>query len=198
MEIFAYAFGIMYTPGPVNLISLNAGLQGQAQKSLGFCVGVGLAMLILFMIFGYTGAWLVSPEWQRPIAILGAIYILYLVWKIVIGTLRQNHAPTDNSEEKHRLVFRNGLIMQLLNPKAPVAILPIATVQFPAAQIEGAGIAVWSFLLACMAFGAPSSYLLIGAKLGKLVQDPIYFKVINLALAALLLWVAVDILATSY
>ena len=198
MEIFAYAFGIMYTPGPVNLISLNAGLQGQAQKSLGFCVGVGLAMLILFMIFGYTGAWLVSPEWQRPIALLGAFYILYLVWKIISGTLRQSHTPTGNPEEKHRLAFRNGLIMQLLNPKAPVAILPIATVQFPAAQIDGAAIALWSFLLACMAFGAPGSYLLIGAKLGKLVQNPIYFKVINLALAALLLWVAVDILAASY
>ena len=198
MEIFAYAFGIMYTPGPVNLISLNAGLQGQAQKSLGFCVGVGLAMLILFMIFGYTGAWLVSPEWQRPIAVLGAFYILYLVWKIISGTLRQSLTPTGNPEEKHSLVFRNGLIMQLLNPKAPVAILPIATVQFPAAQIDGAGIAVWSFLLACMAFGAPGSYLLIGAKLGKLVQNPIYFKVINLALAALLLWVAADILAASY
>jgi len=61
VEIFAYAFGIMYTPGPVNLLSLNAGLNDEVSSALRFCVGVGLAMLLLFLLFGYTGAWLAVP-----------------------------------------------------------------------------------------------------------------------------------------
>lgn len=56
LEIVAYALGVMYTPGPVNLLGLNAGLNGQARTSLGFFVGVGAAMLTLFLIFGWVGA----------------------------------------------------------------------------------------------------------------------------------------------
>ncbi|WP_340162900.1 hypothetical protein [Billgrantia tianxiuensis] len=56
MEIVAYALGVMYTPGPVNLLGLNAGLNGQAKTSLGFFAGVGLAMLTLFLLFGWAGA----------------------------------------------------------------------------------------------------------------------------------------------
>ena len=63
LEIFIYAFSIIYTPGPVNLLSLNAGLKGHAMASARFCVGVGCAMLLLFLAFGYTGVWLIEPSY---------------------------------------------------------------------------------------------------------------------------------------
>ncbi|MCV6591001.1 MAG: hypothetical protein OIF57_18565 [Marinobacterium sp.] len=63
VEILLYAFGIMYTPGPVNLLSLNGGINGHAVQGWRFCIGVGCAMWLLFLLFGYTGAWLVSPAW---------------------------------------------------------------------------------------------------------------------------------------
>ena len=45
----------MYSPGPVNLIGLNSGLNGRFRQSIQFFAGVGLAMAILFLLFGYTG-----------------------------------------------------------------------------------------------------------------------------------------------
>jgi threonine/homoserine/homoserine lactone efflux protein len=92
-----------------------------------------------------------------------------------------------------KLNFRSGLIMQLLNPKALVAILPIVTVQFPAAQITGVSIFLWSFVLSSMAFGAPGSYLLMGARLSRFISQPLYFRALNLSMALLLLYVAMDI-----
>ena len=44
--------------------------------------------------------------------------------------------------------YRDGLILQLLNPKGIVATLPVATLQFPAAGIQGPGLVVWSMGLA--------------------------------------------------
>ena len=188
IEILMYAFGVMYTPGPANLLSLNAGLAGQVNSTLRFSIGVGTAMLILFILFGYTGAWLVSSRYQLLISCVGCIYILYLAFKIVSAEVQ-----TDSVESADNLDFKTGLFLQLLNPKAFIAILPIVTVQFPAEQIAGISILVWSVLLSVLAFGAPASYLLMGNRLGKLIDNPRYFKFLNVAMATLLLYVAVDI-----
>ena len=204
LEIFIYAFGIMYTPGPVNLLSLNAGLKGHAMASARFCVGVGCAMLLLFLAFGYTGVWLIEPSYQLVISFVGSIYIAYLGFKITRASLQSNASPgavdnrADDSVYSNTLTFKNGLLMQLLNPKSFIVILPIVTVQFPAAQVSGGGIFITAFLLSCLAFGAPFCYLLVGVRLGKLMglneiggSQPLRY--INLLLAVLLLYIAGDI-----
>ncbi len=189
VEILAYAFGIMYTPGPVNLLSLNQGLNGQLR--LKFCIGVGCAMLPLFILFGFTGTLLVSEQYQILISIAGCLYIFYLAYKIVRANITISQDSQTETEET--LTFRSGLLMQLLNPKAPVAILPIATVQFPAAGISGTIIVVWSIILATMAFGAPSVYMLMGKHLSRFITKPQSFRLLNSAMALLLLYVAGDI-----
>ncbi|WP_286238282.1 LysE family translocator [Neptuniibacter halophilus] len=196
VEILLYAFGIMYTPGPVNLLSMNAGLNGQARQYLGFCLGVGSAMLVLFLLFGYAGVWLISPQWQQPIAILGSAYVLYLAGKILHASWRQSALTARQDESRqvsHR--FHHGLLLQLLNPKAPVAILPIVTIQFPEANISGSGIAFWSLILSILAFGAPGTYLLLGQLLGKKLQALYLFRVINLAMGCLLTYTGLMMLA---
>lgn len=192
VEILVYAFGVMYTPGPVNLLSLNAGLNGHVRSSLRFCAGVACAMLLLFLLFGYTGAWLVDSRYQLIISATGSLYIAYLAYKIFRLSVEAT-ALGDHSSDDDRPNFQSGIIMQLLNPKSFIAILPIVTVQFPAAQISGSDIFIWSLLLAALAFGAPGSYLWMGARLGKLIHQPSYFRWLNIAMASLLLYVSADI-----
>lgn len=191
VEILAYAFGIMYSPGPVNLVSLNSGLQRQTQHGLAFCIGVGVVHMSMFALFGYTGSWLVSPQWLLPISLLGSAYILYLAYKIARAGWA---AKIDTANSSLNLNFRSGALMQLLNPKAPVAILPIVTIQFPAAGVGGYEILLWSCVLGIMAAGAPGSYLLMGSRLGRMIQQPRYYRCLNLALALLLAIVAIRIL----
>lgn len=190
VEILAYAFGIMYTPGPVNLMSLNAGLNGQVHSTLRFCLGVGCAMLMLLLIFAYSGAWLINASSQLVVSSAGSLYIAYLAYKIARSVIKPVLISTAKAPD---LSFKAGLVMQLLNPKSFVVILPIVTVQFPAVQISATAIFFWSLLLACMAAGAPSSYLLIGSRLGKLIHNVRYFQCLNLCMALLLTWVAIDI-----
>ena len=190
IEILAFAFGIMYSPGPVNLVSLNAGLNGQIRSTLRFCVGVGCAMLLLLLLFGYTGAWLINERYQLFISAVGCLYIAYIACKIALSGLKGS-AKTSAPEQP--LNFKSGFVMQLLNPKSLVVILPIVTVQFPAVHISGSGIIIWSVLLASMAFGAPSCYLLMGNRLGKFIHNPFFFLVFNISMALLLWFVAIDI-----
>lgn len=194
VEILVYAFGIMYTPGPSNLLSLNAGLNGHIRSSLRFCLGVACAMLLLFLLFGYTGAWLINPHYQLWISGAGSFYIAYLAYKIVKSSIKLSEPKsTDQVSADSRLNFKSGLIMQLLNPKSFIVIFPIVTVQFPASQITGSSIALWALLLSSMAFGAPSSYLWMGVRLGTAIHKSGYFRVLNLLMASLLLYVSGDI-----
>ncbi|MGR2739314.1 LysE family translocator [Billgrantia sp. Q4P2] len=189
MEIVAYALGVMYTPGPVNLLGLNAGLNGQARTSLGFFVGVGLAMLTLFLLFGWAGAAWVRGNMLAVAGAVGCGYILYLAVKVARSSIDLGKVR----EAPRMLQFRDGLIMQLCNPKAMIATLPIATIQFPAAGIHGASLLFWSLGLAVLAFGAPGSYALMGAMLGQRIENPKLLKGFSLAMAAMLVWVAITI-----
>ncbi|MEJ6496613.1 LysE family translocator [Pseudoalteromonas lipolytica] len=187
-DIFAYAIGIMYTPGPINLLGLSSGLNKQTRSHLGFFIGVGSAMFILFVLLGYLGLQVINPQFLPYVSLIGCAYILYIAWKVAKANVQVSDTSADAS-----LSFFDGLFMQLLNPKALVATLPIATIQFPSADITGAAIVFWSFILAILAFGAPTSYSLAGLVLGKQVSRPGVFYVFNKLMAVLLVYVALMI-----
>lgn len=187
-DIFAYAIGIMYTPGPVNLLGLSSGLNKQTRSHLGFFIGVGSAMFILFVLLGYLGLQVINPQFLPYVSLIGCGYILYIAWKVAKAKVLVDDASADAS-----LSFFDGLFMQLLNPKALVATLPIATIQFPSADITGAAIVFWSIILAILAFGAPTSYSLAGLMLGRQVSRPGVFNVFNKLMAILLVYVALMI-----
>ena len=189
LEIVAYALGVMYTPGPVNLLGLNAGLHRQARASLGFFLGVGLAMLMLFLAFGWLGAAWVKGDLLALVSALGCAYILYLAIRIARSSI--DLAAT--REAPKTLGWRDGLIMQLCNPKGVIATLPVATIQFPAAGIDGGSLLLWSLGLALLASGAPGSYALVGALLGRRIEDPRLLTGFSLMMSALLVGVAVSI-----
>ncbi|KTG21421.1 transporter [Pseudoalteromonas sp. XI10] len=187
-DIFAYAIGIMYTPGPINLLGLSSGLNKQTRSHLGFFIGVGSAMFILFVLLGYLGLQVINPQFLPYVSLIGCGYILYIAWKVAKAKVQVNDASADAS-----LSFFDGLFMQLLNPKALVATLPIATIQFPSVNITGAAIVFWSLILAILAFGAPTSYSFAGLMLGKQVSRPGVFNVFNKLMAILLVYVALMI-----
>ncbi|MGY4026693.1 LysE family translocator [Aeromonas rivuli] len=189
IEILAYAIGIMYTPGPVNLIGLNAGLGGRARASLGFFLGVGMAMCLLLLLFGWLGARLVGADTLIYVSLVGYLYITYLAIKIALD----KGEVSGQASSARPLGMGNGFVIQLLNPKAMIATLPITSIQFPAAQIHGWSLLPWSLLLGLLAAGAPGSYSLLGDRVGRHIQDPRWFRYFNLIMAALLLYSAASL-----
>ncbi|WCP69428.1 LysE family transporter [Vibrio tubiashii] len=188
-EIFAYAIGVMYTPGPVNLLGLHSGLNRNTRSHLGFFIGVGMAMFILFVMLGFIGLKVINPQVLPFISLAGCLYILHIAWKVAGANVELSQDTCDSNS----LSFRDGLFMQLLNPKALVATLPVSTIQFPSVGITGSAIVLWSLVLAILAFGAPTGYSLAGLVLGKRISNPSYFKVFNLLMAALLVYVSLTI-----
>lgn len=189
LTIIAYAFSIMYSPGPVNLLGLHSGINKKIKTHIGFFIGVGLAMLILFLGLGFLGNTFINTSWLPYTSLLGCIYIIYVALKVFKASVEVNQSP---KQEKNLSIW-DGLLMQLLNPKGLIATLPIATIQFPAEGIQGGAIIIWSIGLSILAFGAPFSYSLIGGLLGKKLNNPLYFKTFNILMSLLLVSVAINI-----
>lgn len=197
LGIIAYALGVMYTPGPVNLLGLNIGINGQAKTSPGFCLGVGTAMFAYLLFLGWAGAAWIDDEAMLAVSTLGCGYIVYLAMKIVRSNADIStglNAPQNSHDHAvHMLRFRDGLLIQLLNPKAIFATLPITTLQFPAAGIEGLSLVGWAFGLAMLAAGAPGSYILVGSLVGQRIKKAGIIRGFNHVMAGLLFAVALSI-----
>ncbi|QLG92916.1 LysE family translocator [Pseudomonas yamanorum] len=180
MDIFLYAFSVMYSPGPVNFMALNAGLTGQFRRSVGFFVGVGCALLVLFVLFGYTGEAIISQRVLPYISLVGGAYTLYLAYQVYTARTvvpQEREAPSATSQKT--LTFWNGFLIQLLNPKGIMVVLPITSVMMPAAHISGLSIAAVSALLGIAGGGAPGIYSLLGAVAGRRITRESYFTVFN-------------------
>lgn len=188
IEILLYAIGVMYTPGPMNLLGLNQGINKKFKESIGFFLGIGTAMLILFLLFGYTGQRFIKKEYLLYISVIGCCYILYLGIKILKANVK-----VESKVQARALSFKDGLIMHLFNPKATLATLPIATINFPASDITGINIFFVSLILAAMGGFAPTSYALIGKYFGQLIKKNRVIKIYNTIMALLLIYVAFKI-----
>ena len=181
MEIFLYTLSVMYSPGPVNFIGLNSGLLGQLKQSIGFFIGVGCAMLFLFLTLGYVGEAVIPHHWLHYISLVGAVYTFYMAIKMLTAYLES----TDKAE--HQLSFLNGFLIQLFNPKGILVILPVTTIMYPAAKITGVMIFVVSLIISMGAAGAPFVYALAGKFLGDKISDPKWFNYLNKIMAIMLI-----------
>lgn len=184
MEIFLYSLGVMYSPGPVNAMGLSAGLTGQFRRTFGFFLGVGCAMFSLFIIFGYTGEALISKRWLPYIALIGALYTFYLAFKMMRSRVEMKSA--DQSSIQPNLTFLDGFVIQGLNPKGMLVVLPVTTVMFPSAHVTGVMILIASALIGIGAAGAPGVYSLLGAVIGKKIKNEVFFNLFNKLMGSLL------------
>ncbi len=189
LGIVAYCFGVMYTPGPVNILSLHAGTQRPARAHAAFCLGVACALYFWFLVSGYAGGALVNEHTMPLVAAPGSCFIAWLAVKII----RAPVALDPGAASAPVLTFKDGLLMQLLNPKSFMAVLPVTTIQFPASGIQGPAIAAASALLCAMAFGAPMAYTLLGAALARRTGNTTPLRHLNTAMGLLLLAVAADV-----
>jgi threonine/homoserine/homoserine lactone efflux protein len=186
--IILFCIGLMYTPGPVNILSLNCGMQRSPAAHVPFCLGVGVALAFWFSLVGYAGTAVVGGGILPLIAGLGTCFILYLAWKVVSADV----SSVRTGETVDALDFKDGLLMQLLNPKAFMVVVPVSTIQFPAAGIGGAEVAVWSVGLGALGVGAPLAYAAVGAMVSRRIDSIRYFKWLNYVMGGMLFLVAAD------
>lgn len=184
LELAAYGCITTFSPGPNNILLLSSTSKygfGKCRPLL-FGIWTGLVTVMLLCGFGCAVLGEIVPQIVPVAKYVGAAYILYLAWK----TLRSK--PGSQTVEERPLTYFNGFLLQFLNVK--IVMLGIASYS---GYIMPHGFRVpWVLLYAVIMAGCAGTGNLIWATLGSLLF-PLYrryAKVINVIMAALLVWCA--------
>lgn len=116
IEIAAFAFATCATPGPVNILASLSGSQNGLRPNLPFVLGATSGLSIVIIIAGLgVGQLLQTNEiLSNILVIVGSAYMLYLAIKISSANVKSN------TPQKHVITpkFRQGMFLQIINPKA--------------------------------------------------------------------------------
>ena len=118
MAMFSLIMSI--TPGPVNLVTLNSGLNHGFRQTFSYVSGatIGFTLLLFSLGLGLSSIIMAYPKMLIALSYLGTLYMLYLGYvimksKISDGTVQVEQAPR----------FIDGALLQCTNPKAWIACL---------------------------------------------------------------------------
>jgi threonine/homoserine/homoserine lactone efflux protein len=178
-----FASVMAFTPGPNNVLLAASGVNFGFVRTMPHILGVtiGFDVLLIAGAIGVGFLFAAFPQLQTAIKIGGAIYMLYLAWKV---------ATAHRSEDEDRtaakpFTFMQAAAFQWINPKALVAVIGgIALYVRPGyAHID---FPVMLAVMTVATLGAVALWTGFGVGLRRFLRDPARARIFNVSMALLL------------
>ncbi|MGB1207865.1 MAG: LysE family translocator [Paracoccaceae bacterium] len=128
------------SPGPALLVAIQTTLS--SGRRAGIAVGCGLgtmaAIWTLLALLGLETVFRAFPWAYVAAKLLGALYLLYIAW----GLWRGAHDAITSQDQPTQRAFRQGVLINALNPKSVLFGAAVLIVIFPSGMTlwENAGI----------------------------------------------------------
>lgn len=116
LALLVYALVTSITPGPNNLMLLASGVNFGIARTVPHMLGISIGFLVLLLAVGFgLGAVLTAfPALHTGLKIAGAVYLLYLAWKIAMSRSLSGKGETNARPMR----FVDAAAFQWVNPKA--------------------------------------------------------------------------------
>ena len=184
-DFLIYCFITAYTPGANNLLAMSNAIRLGFRRSLRFNMGILAGFIIVMAICAIFSATMYAalPKVKIIMHSLGAVYMLYLAWKVWKSSV---HINADGGKEAS---FLSGLLLQFVNPK--IYIYAITAMTLYILPVFHSTVAIVGFTLLLAVIGASGSFIwaLFGSFFCKFFSK--HTKAVNLAMAILLVYCAV-------
>jgi cysteine/O-acetylserine efflux protein len=189
VPLIIFLFTSFITPGPNNITGASMGILHGYRKSFKYVLGVAAGFFFIMILSGILSGFLLKfiPGFERVIRFLGALYVLWMA----VGLLRSSVA--NSLTEQPLLGFLNGLLLQFLNPKVMVMGLTLYSSFLAALTKNYAWMALSAVGLACLAFVFTSIWTMAGSILFQNLKKPFILRLVNSALALLLVYTAIEL-----
>lgn len=184
LAMFAFASSI--TPGPNNTMLLSSGARFGFGPTRPHILGVvaGFLGLILLVGLGLGGVFAAYPWLHAVLKWAGAIYLLYLAWKIA-----SSRTIGSGKAEARPMTFGQAAAFQAVNPKGwAMAVGAVATYVPSSPSVPGY---VANMVLATVVVGVINAPCIIawagfGVGLRRFLDRPGVLRAFNIAMAILL------------
>ena len=186
-----YILVSIFTPGPNNIFSSASSIKIGFKKTLRFMFGVMVGTFIVFYITGLINVFLYEniKIITQIIGVLGGLFIIYLAVRMFI-VRHQDDKLMINSDK----LFRMAVLLTLINPKALVFGLTVATFYLQLGY-DPNGILLLSIISAVLCFISVVVWGLFGQLFRTTLQK--YRVVFNIVMALLLAYSGVLIIIES-
>lgn len=142
------------SPGPAMLVAIRTTLTSGRRAGLAVGAGLGLvaALWTLAALLGLEALFKIFPWAYTAAKVGGALYLLYVAFKMWTGA-RQDIQPSATPTTH---AFRQGLMINLLNPKSVLFAAAVLIVIFPAglSPLENTVIVVNHLLVELICYSA--------------------------------------------
>jgi len=120
------------SPGPALLVAIQTTVSAGRRTGVAIGCGLGLmgAMWMLMALLGLEAVFTFFPWAFVVMKSIGAVYLIYIAWKMWRGArdeVETHLKPTKNS-------FRQGFLINALNPKSALFAAAVLVVIFPASM----------------------------------------------------------------
>ncbi len=186
LPFFYFLFVASITPGPNNVMLTASGMNFGYQRTIPHMLGiyVGFTIYLTICAFGVGAAVAAYPPVLMGLKALGAVYLVYLSYRILKAGRIGLHEKAKNAARP--LTFLEAAGFQFINPKGVVFGLAAASLLPPEASLIQIGLIVFvSSTISCIA--SLNTWVLFGKAVASLFRDDKTRMIINIILAFLLL-----------
>ena len=178
-----------FTPGPNNISSASMGVLHGYKKTVKYCLGIATGFFGLMLLCGLISTTLlrILPGVETPLRIAGAVYILWLAFE----TLHASYTFEDTDQRP--LGFARGVLLQVLNPKAIFYGLTLFSTFLSPITGNPTYLILLTLFLSSMSFCSTSMWALFGASIRTYLHQPKIRQGVNLILALLLVYTAIEL-----
>ncbi len=117
------------SPGPAMLVSIRTTLVHGRLAGIKTGLGLGLmaAIWTMMALLGLNGIFEIFPWAYIAMKTIGAVYLLYIAW----NTWRGSRQPLDKEVKIGKNNFRDGVLLNLSNPKSVLFAAAVIVLIFP-------------------------------------------------------------------
>ncbi|GGD77888.1 LysE family translocator [Lacimicrobium alkaliphilum] len=174
---------LLGSPGPAPLALAATGAIYGVKRGTPFLLGIlsGLSFAIIGATAGLAALFASFPNIKTTFQLLGAVYIAYLACKIASAPVVASNAFQSAPG------FKDGFILNLLNPKAYAAFLAIFSQFLLPFEDSAVGYIITGITCLLVATVVDALWLCLGGILKPVFSHPIQARVIRIAFALLML-----------
>ena len=186
LPLMSYCLVMSATPGPNNVMLATTGASFGYRGALPVILGIqaGIFVQTMLVCAGLGSLFVAYPMAQQVLRIAGALYLMFLAWKLAGASVTGTGAPKPVS-------FTQAALFQALNPKSWLKAITIASVFMPSQSNMLASALLVSMIGTMVGMPCSVMWALFGVSIRSVLKASRSQRLFNLAMGTILVILAV-------